>query len=927
MATDGAATSEVVSPSWEQLEVGPEVETFANKLDECLSGAVGALETRHRVLRLVDDYFEYATNQTTSLRRAWQFKNGASFNNDHEDVGENHNRARSAVRRWEQEAQTWDLLRRLLPLRYPVPSSVTITPVAERRNNGGDACVSCNIWQEFLDAEPSAIERSAILQWTQQNTDTGLHTSGFVKEPREDTDQGNTSTGHHGYIHTKSSIKLRKRLVAVQGPISCNDKVAEEAHLTNTGALLAIHLDPDVVAREDRQLQHLDGLSERALSQGFFYHLRRGSSIETIRDWCNEHTEIWRAVSMSALPPNISAVGGGDGVNYPNFDLHDPETLILWRRMCFYLCRNGGSNDYERAVYGTLAGDVQSVESVCANWNDLVFARYNALLRSQFDAYLVRHKASATSAALCHAFPISDAIHLHGDTTIEAGLMHDLEFHAKAGLEAIQPLKALQAAIISHKLDLHLHDQGVILALDANATNPSHLMPMTGELSEDVNRAKHIDLSDHVGLRILAHVFFIVSILDRLNLHGSVVLDQTKPDLYRQQCKENVLVGYVSFLRLAGLEDLVPLYCSELREPRVYEVLHSNVIHLTDEATRLHQLDLMRKAALSPLNFVTAQSGLVLGSLPLLNETKFEFRIMETLEASLKYGRTIRTDFFGEEPDHVDHADDVLIRTVEWQVLVDEAWPGLFSVIVRLYKYFLVHGRLNAARSLANRIGCLNIIQRRLVDTDEEFDPLWRDNAKFWAHQFDGTSGVSQPYPNIATDAKTLRELESLIWVLDAMETLATLAAMSKQDPTLKRDFWTKVGNEVKTINHHIHPLLRNWLQGSIQDNEFGLQTIRDMYLTETVLAYISCLHFAGTCLSRDYLLECMELAAMIAGKDSDVAATFTRCNRMVELVEAFAACSKALAIITSETRPTTTSTKKTRETGWSRDLWSVENR
>jgi nuclear pore complex protein Nup107 len=104
------------------------------------------------------------------------------------------------------------------------------------------------------------------------------------------------------------------------------------------------------------------------------------------------------------------------------------------------------------------------------------------------------------------------------------------------------------------------------------------------------------------------------------------------------------------------------------------------------------------------------------------------------------------------------------------------------------------------------------------------------------------------------------------------------------------------------------------------------LGTIRDTYLPETILAYVSTLHFAGTSLSRDHLLECMDLASIIAQKGSDVAACFVRENRMKDLVESFAACSKALAIATGEKKTAAAGNKKTREMGWSRDLWSVKS-
>ena len=107
-------------------------------------------------------------------------------------------------------------------------------------------------------------------------------------------------------------------------------------------------------------------------------------------------------------------------------------------------------------------------------------------------------------------------------------------------------------------------------------------------------------------------------------------------------------------------------------------------------------------------------------------------------------------------------------------------------------------------------------------------------------------------------------------------------------------------------------------------DEDF--RALRETYIPETVLAYISSLHFAGTSLSRDHLLECMELAALIAEKNSDVAYEFMKCGRMKELLQAFASCSKALAIWNSDNKKASQpNSKKMRELGWSRELWSIK--
>lgn len=155
--------------------------------------------------------------------------------------------------------------------------------------------------------------------------------------------------------------------------------------------------------------------------------------------------------------------------------------------------------------------------------------------------------------------------------------------------------------------------------------------------------------------------------------------------------------------------------------------------------------------------------------------------------------------------------------------------------------------------------------------------------------------------------------------------------------------FWPAIGEEVKNTRENMQPLLKGWLLVGIEgksthftnalltsnntaEGDQELRDLREAYLSETVLAYIGTLHFAGTGLSRDNLLECMELASVVAERDSDLSTAFVEARRMKELVEVFAACSKALAISTTgERRTTGTSSKKVRELGWSRDLWSVK--
>jgi nuclear pore complex protein Nup107 len=239
-------------------------------------------------------------------------------------------------------------------------------------------------------------------------------------------------------------------------------------------------------------------------------------------------------------------------------------------------------------------------------------------------------------------------------------------------------------------------------------------------------------------------------------------------------------------------------------------------------------------------------------------------------------------------------------------------------------------------------------------DTNEDSGPGWFEGFASGAFPAEFLETCQMSKDKLITLVRNVWELECLVCALDSMETLSSLAGLSREydfyntrydyalctneafnrESSTSREMWQHTSQEVRSAKACMQPVLKNWLLASNEgkrivratrtpransaapvDKDF--QELRTAYIPETVLAYISCLHFAGTSLSRDNLLECMELAAVIAEKDSDVAREFLRCGRMKELVEAFASCSKALAIWTSDKKGSQTNSKKIREMGW----------
>ncbi|KAK2069652.1 hypothetical protein P8C59_004209 [Phyllachora maydis] len=902
------------------LRASPDVDHFAAELDRYNADLKGSpAEKRAQVFRLLESYHKFARRKADKIQerhaRLQARRDGSQdmdVDVDEADGGPDAANAEE-LQQAEDEARTWDLLRRILPLRYrdakafqPKPRS---DPSARSRKS---------YWDEFLLVEPQARERKVVLEWLQTSASYGTPIDDMVSELQQNADRGEILA--HGWLHTRLKIKLQKRMNAYEGVVDPDDIALAESHLgSNT---LITQLDPDAVTRQGRKLEPEDDFFESAIWLGCFEMLRRGCDMGEIREWCSVRTELWRAATIKPLP-----LSNPEDEDQENFS---PGSLVLWRRMCSAAARDGGSGIYDRAVYGLLAGDLGSVEEVCKSWDDFLFAHYNALLRSQFDAFLIRH-GGAEAAKTAETFPVFNATQHDGGDTDKVGkrLVHNLAMDARTAEEARSVTKALQGAIIANDLDRHIFHQGALLSKHANRNEKSKLIREYEQLLPDsLVEAQFFDLSDHNNHRILAHIYIIISALERIGGAGRSSLGALQS---RPQMQEVLVIAYVSYLRLADLYDMIPLYCSKIDGPKRYPTLSRNLIRdIVDTERRLRQLAIMKKLGLDQVEFARLQPALYLEDVHDLEaacEAKGHFDILVGKTPTLKYGREIRVDFFGEDPELVDDEDQNIIRAIEWIMLVPGLYTETCAYAMRAYKYFLKRMHLRAARVLALRVPTRRIVLLKspvqVVEPEEEPGPAWVEDFLAAELPDDFLAECHATEAEVKTRTRNLWELESFVRALDAIETLSSLASISREENSRSKELWQRASKEVRMTKECMKPVLNAWLKETLTKDP-DLEALRQTYLPETVLAYISCLHFMGTSLVRDNLLECMELAAQIAEPDSDVAREFVRAGRMKELVESFASCSKALAIWNSEKKGSPAASKKLRESGWSRELWSV---
>jgi len=142
---------------------------------------------------------------------------------------------------------------------------------------------------------------------------------------------------------TRENIKMRK----VTGRQIYNDPIVSE-------------LDPDAPLRQAKGLTAEDEENERKLLKQIFAYLREGD-IKGAQRVCRDSNNHWRAASLSGLAQGKE-----------NLNNH-------WRKMCFQLARQPQVDRYERAVYGVVCGDLDSVLPVCQTWEDQLWAHFNTI--------------------------------------------------------------------------------------------------------------------------------------------------------------------------------------------------------------------------------------------------------------------------------------------------------------------------------------------------------------------------------------------------------------------------------------------------------------------------------------------------------------------------------------------------------------------
>ena len=235
--------------------------------------------------------------------------------------------------------------------------------------------------QDAIAADASLSELSIVKDWLCTTAYRDLHPAEIRK----------------GYLpYTKSKLKQSLRTGGSSADITGK----------KSGQNLVDSLDPDATNRLSsdgktrKVLDSEDANYEKALLRSLWEYVRVGELDQAI-DMCRQSDCSWRAASLSggklyenaALAQASQSIYGAEDMDIMQSDAE--ERLIqgnlrrkLWKAMCRAVSATGHLDQYEKALYGAISGEVDTVLPVAKSWEDHLWIRTNALLEGEIDNIL-----------------------------------------------------------------------------------------------------------------------------------------------------------------------------------------------------------------------------------------------------------------------------------------------------------------------------------------------------------------------------------------------------------------------------------------------------------------------------------------------------------------------------------------------------------
>ncbi|KAK9366379.1 nuclear pore protein 84/107 [Lipomyces kononenkoae] len=433
--------------------------------------------------------------------------------------------------------------------------------------------------------------------------------------------------------------------------------------IKTTTAAIVKTLDPDAPLRENASIHSEDAEFERALFRHVFGLLQSGD-YEAAQQVCEATGNYTITAAMNGMVEYRDPVIDGVVLNPEETIARGTKRKALWRRMCLRLTRAPQADKYERAIYGLLCGDLDSVLAVSESWEAQLLAYVQHLAATEIETYLRSNDRLNLATGELLGFPQSQACTI-GD--ILNALSKSPSPIVRAQSE--HPLRHIQGGIITN----------VVAKIMQDARNKM-------ERVRDEIEESNILMDNAYLLRFLAHL--------------ALFLKSIGVDAGAEDDAVAILKFYVEDLVICDKGHLAPLYVSQLPEEAAIEAYSFLLADISDPKKRAEQFALADKFDLDILNSLRRTIQRV------FDEHENEYPEIESHK---------ELDFTNESP-----ADRQLSNSLLWFVDA-KMWDDVVDSANALYLRLLLSGKIKSAQNLHAQL-TNSLLYDVLNDFEEQVD-------------------------------------------------------------------------------------------------------------------------------------------------------------------------------------------------------------
>lgn len=704
--------------------VGREVELFAEKLDTWTvkKSRITPTSGKDSGLGLVAEYSTFA-NETVSLlsqrhkvdrsrdlrlsyaRRKYLRPNTlvSSIHPDdglEDDIGQPTTLADLTA--WHIELDTWRLFDDFLESKFTPPQEMFQSHGYDRFAGDG------HTWTDFLEQHDVSAKRLLIMKWLEESAGRIGGDLDILQMQLESESGSGKGLWSRGWLNTRERIKGERRLRLWN---TSNDSGLGEIKSSDGSLDLVTQLDPDAVTRQHRNLENADQDFELSFWIMLWEMLRRGKPMDEISEWCREHNQYAMAFMVGAHSLSVDGQAVSTSIN----------ARYRWRKACIHSAYRTSQNPYERAVFGVLGGDQKFVDSICTSWEDLLYSHLNAHLLSDYKQFLLQSYPSTLPPKQLYSFGELPAI-TQNSWESTSDFLSSLQSNTSLQLNAQNPLKMIQASLISQDIEQLIVKQGIGLARKAQKTPPAISQLITTAVADLAPTNEEIEslVEDHDALRVLAHIYLILKM---------AYSDFGSND--NAAAAENVLVAYIQFLLLAGKMQLLPAYCAQLNAEAASPTMARILPAITDPGQRMHYVKLMESCDMDVNDVLLNQYEFALEYSPLLKAGTDSFRglkILASVDDTRWPGKRIRL----ERNKPLEEEEKTIVHSMEWYLLVEGYWQETFQTLTDIAERLLLGGRVHAVLELLQKLSpsqvsrrkCHHVLPNQVVDIMEDNEEI-----------------------------------------------------------------------------------------------------------------------------------------------------------------------------------------------------------